>query len=102
MEVFADHLHDFPDGLSGVVLGGGGKAAEKSDVDGRVELGEGLSLDAEPLAGIDRAAGIEPLGDFEPVAEFLCVFVEAEMFQHQADGAEGFGVAGKLVVIEVH
>ena len=102
VEVFADHFHHFPDGLSGMVLGASGKATEKGDVDRGVELGEGLALDAEPLAGIDRATGVEPLGDFQPVAEFLRVLVEAEVLQHEADRAERLGVTRELVVIEVH
>lgn len=99
--VFADEAHDFPERVAGVELRGGGEAAEEGAVDGRVEFEDDVARDAEPAGGVHGAAGVEPFGGFEPVAEFAGVGVEAEGLEDERERAEGRVVAGELVVVEI-
>lgn len=100
-EVLADVGEDFPEGLAGLEETGLSETAEESDVDGGGEAAEGIAADTEPLGGGVGAAGIEPLGGLQPIAELAGVFIDAEMLEHEAEGADGRVIGGELMVIEV-
>ena len=100
-EVITDHAENFPEGIAGEEFALAGEASEDGEVDGGVEFGEGFAFGAEPFCGFDRASGVEPFGGFEPVAEGTGVFVEAEVFEDEGEGAGRLVVAGKLVVVEI-
>jgi hypothetical protein len=100
-EILADEAHHLIDGVSWNESGGFREAAEEGDVDRRVQLREGVAVHAQPLGGDIRAAGIKPLGGFEPVAEATSILVDAEVLENEAQRADGRVIGGKLVVIEV-
>lgn len=100
-EIGTDVAEDFPQGLTGLEALGFGESAQDGDVDGRIELVHGATVHAEPFGGDVGAAGVEPFGGLEPITELAGVFVNAEMLQHEAQGADGRMIGRELMVIEV-
>lgn len=100
-KILADVTEDFPQRLAGFQALHFGKAAQDGDVDGRGELAHDAALHAEPLGGDIGAAGVEPLGRLQPVAELARILIHAEVLQHEAQRADGRMLGRKLVVVKV-
>lgn len=79
----------------------GGEASQERDVDWRTELSDNIAFDAEPPGGSIGAAAIEPLGGFQPVAEFPGVGIKIEVLEDQRKRAGWRGVSRELMMVEI-
>ena len=100
-KIFANHSHDFPEGLTGFQSGRLGKASQDGHIDGGVELVQHLPLDAQPFCRRMRSPAVEPFGRFQPIAKLPGVVIESEVLKDEGERTNRSMVAGKLMVVEI-